>query len=238
MSALSRGANVLLGGTTVAPTWSMGRLQRHHLLFASFLIAACSMQVEGGQGGVGDPDDGSTSTTTGTTTGSETSSGSGSCHPPHISNCPTCKNNADCKPDEYCRFFAGSCGEEWPGSCAARPVTCSGAAPACGCDGKTYDSVCEANRAGISVSNAPGENCAAERLPCSDDPDGLHCFAENEWCVMGELPACDRFSDVVAPPCQELTCECLALVYEDLSQYPCTCTELSSGLLVIECLYF
>lgn len=84
------------------------------------------------------------------------------------------------------------------------------------------------------MSDAPGENCAAERLPCTDDPDGVHCYAENEWCVVGESPWCGRF-DAFATPCQELTCDCLDQVYQEQNAFPCTCTELTSGLLVVEC---
>jgi hypothetical protein len=65
-----------------------------------------------------------------------------------------CQTNANCDADEYCDY-AGGCGTVGSGKglCQKRPLTCSapGAFTACGCDGKTYVSNCEAHRIGLDV---------------------------------------------------------------------------------------
>jgi predicted secreted protein len=67
-----------------------------------------------------------------------------------------------CASGSYCEFSAkASCGiADQTGTCQTKPQMCPMVVmPVCGCDGKTYNNGCEANRAGISVS-ASGP-CAA-----------------------------------------------------------------------------
>lgn len=73
----------------------------------------------------------------------------GSCNAePAAGNCQT---NDNCGEGQYCAFVEGSCGET-PGSCAPRPEMCTMEySPMCGCDGKTYGSVCTAAGSGTSI---------------------------------------------------------------------------------------
>jgi hypothetical protein len=62
-----------------------------------------------------------------------------------------CRSNDDCASGEFCRRTPGACEE--PGTCQRRPDACPlGIAPVCGCNGKTYSNLCEAEVAGISVA--------------------------------------------------------------------------------------
>jgi predicted secreted protein len=62
-----------------------------------------------------------------------------------------------CAPGYYCNFTAAAgCGfADQTGKCDARPELCPAVIiPVCGCDGKTYNNSCEANRAGVDVHTA------------------------------------------------------------------------------------
>ncbi len=59
--------------------------------------------------------------------------------------------------DSYCDYaIAASCGAgDQTGKCDAKPQFCPAVIiPVCGCDGKTYNNSCEANRSGASVAKA------------------------------------------------------------------------------------
>ncbi|MDB5217994.1 MAG: putative protease inhibitor [Myxococcaceae bacterium] len=59
--------------------------------------------------------------------------------------------------DTYCDYaIAASCGAgDQTGKCDAKPQFCPAVIiPVCGCDGKTYNNSCEANRSGVSISKA------------------------------------------------------------------------------------
>jgi predicted secreted protein len=80
-----------------------------------------------------------------------------------ISSAPTCGGliGKTCGATSYCNFTAAAgCGMgDQTGKCDAKPDLCPALVlPVCGCDGKTYNNSCEANRAGADVS-ASGE-CA------------------------------------------------------------------------------
>ncbi len=53
-------------------------------------------------------------------------------------------------------------GERWWGECVLRPQSCDNAMPVsvCGCDGRIYESECEANRRGVTVRSRILEGCA------------------------------------------------------------------------------
>ena len=64
---------------------------------------------------------------------------------------------ATCTKGSYCDFPAkASCGmADQTGSCNPTPEFCPAVVmPVCGCDGKTYNNGCEANRAGVSVKSS------------------------------------------------------------------------------------
>jgi predicted secreted protein len=59
--------------------------------------------------------------------------------------------------DSYCDYaIAASCGAgDQTGKCDAKPQFCPALVlPVCGCDGKTYNNSCEANRSGASVASS------------------------------------------------------------------------------------
>ncbi len=62
-----------------------------------------------------------------------------------------------CGADTYCDYpAAASCGAgDQTGKCEAKPQFCPAVIiPVCGCDGKTYNNSCEANRSGASAHTA------------------------------------------------------------------------------------
>ncbi len=61
-----------------------------------------------------------------------------------------CTKSADCKL-YVCAFYGGQCTTP-KGICSNG--ACFGAGPVCGCDGKTYETGCEANKAGVPVSTS------------------------------------------------------------------------------------
>jgi hypothetical protein len=86
--------------------------------------------------------------------------GTGRCYDPRCLSCcmgttpmdagHVCTSNRECGSMEYC---AGT-GCDTPGTCAARPTTCSDIyEPVCGCNGMTYRNGCEAARQGVRVAS-------------------------------------------------------------------------------------
>lgn len=93
---------------------------------------------------------------------------------------PGCFTNADCPQGEYCRLETGCVATAAaPGACRQRPDGCPLYAfpppPVCGCDGKTYDGACEAERAGVNVAHSGS---------CTNDPacEGVSCGVFNDCC--------------------------------------------------------
>ncbi len=82
---------------------------------------------------------------------------------------PSCTDASGCAADQYCAWINEVCHlrtdgdrDDRPGACAARSENCGDGGdggdggPVCGCDGKTYESRCAANQAGIDVQNDGG----------------------------------------------------------------------------------
>jgi len=67
---------------------------------------------------------------------------------------------AMCVAGQFCDYADDSCGAaDQAGSCAARPEICTPIIDeVCGCDGKKYQSPCEAQRAGVDVRASGGCN--------------------------------------------------------------------------------
>jgi hypothetical protein len=121
-----------------------------------------------------------------------------------------------CDAGEFCDFAIGDfCGAaDATGICKPIPSACDAIlAPVCGCDDQSYDSDCEANRAGVSVARSGacagdpagggicggllGAQCAADEF-CNFAP-GDFCGAADATGVCTRLPeACDL---ILAPVC-------------------------------------
>ncbi len=98
--------------------------------------------------------------------------------PPDAGHPHYCESSAGCHPDDYCLlndpdfcdsiFFTGTC-QPRPDSCAPDPQ------PACGCDGVTYPSGCDANAAG-AVAGPGACPAIADHFLCGDRycPLGTH----------------------------------------------------------------
>lgn len=64
-----------------------------------------------------------------------------------------CSFNVDCGEDEFCDHGPACDTGRADGECVPKPTSClDDEVEACGCDGETYSSACEANAAGVSVA--------------------------------------------------------------------------------------
>lgn len=90
-----------------------------------------------------------------------------------------------CAPDEWCDLPDGCGFPDATGNCEKRPQACYADCPGvCGCDGKQYCNVCEANSQGIDTSD--DKSCMAGN-PCATDQEcapGLKC------CYPCGIPGC------------------------------------------------
>jgi hypothetical protein len=129
--------------------------------------------------------------------------GQGNCKPPAV-----CATLLPCALGQYCSWPDHACGTtRTAGSCQPVPQSCgSGGPPACGCDGATYDSACQAAQGGVDLSTT--RSCTA---PAGDFACGpLFCSAQGEICEQvrtGSLAA-QSWSCVAPPPGCTTGCGC------------------------------
>jgi len=137
----------------------------------------------------------------------------------HPGECPEpprrCEDPGDCDVREFCATSTGSCSSS--GECRMRPEVCPQslvADPVCGCDGMTYSSACEANRAGASVRHRG----ACLPLGCFDDEQcGQGRFCEFRTCPS---PGIIPIGMCVTPPelCPDIhdpVCGCDGVTYSN-----------------------
>jgi len=113
-----------------------------------------------------------------------------------------------CSTGQFCEVPAGVCSADAEGVCKVMPTSCGTTIDAvCGCDGITYNSVCLAEAAGVSVSHtgacatgaacgagaaatcAAGEFCKRTSGDCSADPAGV-CTPIPASCPTTVSPVC------------------------------------------------
>jgi hypothetical protein len=108
----------------------------------------------------------------------------------------------------YCHFANGVCGAgSATGTCDPLPTSCASAmpSPVCGCDGKTYDSACEAQLAGVSTAASAACACGGDAsAPCK--PDKFFCnLALGDCLDANPIGTCQprptSCSEVMSPVC-------------------------------------
>lgn len=116
-----------------------------------------------------------------------------------------CANNFDCEEGEYCASTV--CGGT--GSCESKPLMCPDVVePVCGCDEATYESECEAQRAGVRVASegrcacAENADCAAPEYCDGERCDGAgSCAVRPEECTAVLYPVCGCDGNTYDNPC-------------------------------------
>jgi hypothetical protein len=138
-----------------------------------------------------------------------------------------CGADAVCLPPPFtCEFPADG------GKCVPIPSTCPlSAAPfpvlaVCGCDGQTYDSACEAIRAGVQVAHQG--TCEAESR-CAEDAqcdEGERCLPVDGLCLLVLAPIMPKECTAVPATCVpdgQPVCGC------DLETYASACIAHQAG---------
>lgn len=99
---------------------------------------------------------------------------------------PCSMGGSECTFVEFCETLPGAC--DGIGLCAQLPEVCPVYDPACGCDGNTYDSACEAARAGVSVESFGGPCVLPTPTPTPTAPPGTcaNTWPESKIVTMGK----------------------------------------------------
>jgi hypothetical protein len=121
-----------------------------------------------------------------------------------------------CPPDEYCDFGGATCGSLGElGVCKPRPGTCGVCDCAglglCGCDGKIYETACEAHLAGVDISSStaclPNPNdCDAEAGALASKLQGIACTTvvlldpDQQFAITGYKILCGTWAGAIDEP--------------------------------------
>lgn len=125
---------------------------------------------------------------------------------------PGCDATSPCPSGQWCLYPDALCGKgATSGACTpVSELTCA-AAPACGCDGKVYDSVCAAAMVGVDTTDSAQCPAPAGDFACA----GTYCQAASQVCLTrrsASASAC--LTDVACAPipaacASQPTCACL-----------------------------
>ncbi len=98
---------------------------------------------------------------------------------------PLCKTSADCFADEICLFDDYLCGAENAGLCKPLEKCNDRSEPVCGCDGKTYPTLCEATNARVDVGIRGCIPPTADVTPCGPFfcPASSFCRRDGSECT-------------------------------------------------------
>ena len=115
-----------------------------------------------------------------------------------------CEDNDNCKEGYYCAKAVGDC--EGEGVCTVKETATACLdviVPVCGCDGETYDNICEAAEAGVNVDY---EGKCKEVCEDNDNcKEGYYCAKAVGDCegegVCTEIPAADACVTIYEPVC-------------------------------------
>lgn len=136
-----------------------------------------------------------------------------------------CGSNADCRLNEFCYSEARTCLGR--GRCVPRLgyFDCGGAhQEVCGCDGRTYDTICDAAVFGVRTASARRGACGSAGLP-GESPHPPLCGSDDAYCP--ESSCCAATGLCLPPDCPE----CCFIPAEN-GMYPCPsddyCTSFNS----------
>lgn len=193
-------------------------------LLTAALVAAC--------GSVTGPDAPSSTSAAGTSGGPDSGAAG-----------EACGMNGPCEPGSHCIFRDHACGTSPSSGCptvyCAVPAPCSGldGPPACGCDGKVYDSACLADSAGVGTSILGNCGPAPQgRFACGE----LFCEKATQICVDNNGDGCGFPSHECRDRpqgCSNSSCkECVDPSQECLDNLGCSAD--ADGDITVDCVTF
>ena len=181
-----------------------------------FFFAAAALVACGGGIATGNSDGGTTSD--GSTPGDASTTKDGA---------PTTSCGTGCGPTQFCQLDK-TCGNTTAGTCQSRPTGCTDIyEPVCGVDGKTYPSPCDANAAGVDITEKGGCPPPQGWVACGDH----FCDATMYYCQVTGNDAPGPGQPCAYEQCQQLPPECKGQTSCScfMANSPCQCTYAGGG---------